>query len=242
MGGPDEDEPEPFVTAEVVTDTAILTSSTRLTTSGSSSSTIGTPTRRTSRSRTIRRLFETGSILTATRHPTSCGISSRGVGANTSYERWCSVEARRWATCSGSTTLAHGTSTSSSGDCSTTSEPATQRDGDTLHCRPQREPRRTGHLLRTSETPRRHDPRPIRGTRPGFGGRETTFVNTSTSIRRSLTPSTGDDASVFDGVSLVPGRDARDLERDTVYAEQGHRTRKRSIRIGSFKCFDLPDD
>lgn len=73
-------------------------------------------------------------------------------------------------------------------------------------------------------------------------GRETTFVNTPTSIRRSLTPSTGDDASVFDGVSLVPGRDARDLERDTVYAEQGHRTRKRSIRIGSFKCFDLPDD
>lgn len=80
-----------------------------------------------------------------------------------------------------------------------------------------------------------HVPLVIKG--PGFSGSESEFVQHFDIVPTVLDLLDTDyEPEEFDGQSLIPDEDGtRDLERDAVYMESKHKSRKRAIRTGDYK-------
>lgn len=78
---------------------------------------------------------------------------------------------------------------------------------------------------------------------PGFNGRETKFVQ-----HFDLVPTVLDFLDIdfntnrFDGVSLLPDDGSRSIQRDAVFLEECHTTRKRAIRTKTHKFIRRLDD
>jgi arylsulfatase A-like enzyme len=78
---------------------------------------------------------------------------------------------------------------------------------------------------------------------PGFDGRETEFVQHFDLVPTILDLAREEyEPQRFDGESLATVDDARTLDRDAVFSEEAHTTRRRSIRTESHRYIECIDD